>query len=224
MTTTANNYKNLSQSLIKESAKELKEFKIGLKSAEDLNLWFYNNLLTATTAKAGYFKSDKEKKEYLLKRYEAKQEKKLTAKLKQLETVFNADKDIADIKISVEWKKSAMWGANPTAEAEFIGKNFYEFKKSGSISGCGYDKESTAIAEALNQCNALLNKMYAIKEANPKKTNNELFGYGSGHGLMPYFEGGVGISCYYRIFEKIGLKLERVAGGKTFDIYRVSKP
>ena len=48
------------------------------------------------------------------------------------------------ILIRVEWKKPTVWGSNPTAE---VVTGTYT---TGSASGCGYDKESAAVAEALN--------------------------------------------------------------------------
>ena len=60
-----------------------------------------------------------------------------------------------DIKISIEWKKSATWGANPHGEAwlSFIDKDGHRNSKYvtfGGVSGCGYDKLSTAVAGCLN--------------------------------------------------------------------------
>ena len=37
-----------------------------------------------------------------------------------------------------------------------------------------------------------------------------------------HFNGGVGMSCYYRIAEFLGGKLERIASGNTFDVYLFS--
>jgi hypothetical protein len=65
--------------------------------------------------------------------------------------------------------------------------------------------------------------MYELKNKKHKLTNRELFGYGSGYGILPNFEGGVGVSCYDRIFNAIGYEFKTVSSGKTFDVYRISK-
>ena len=63
--------------------------------------------------------------------------------------------------------------------------------------------------------------MYSIKnkKCNTKKHNHDVFGYGAGYGILPYFEGGVGTSSYYDIFNKLKMKFKRVSGAKSFDVY-----
>ena len=50
------------------------------------------------------------------------------------------------------------------------------------------------------------NKMLRLIQAD----NRNIFGYGSGYGILPYFEGGVGVSSYYKIFNTIGLEFKQV--------------
>ncbi len=165
---------------------------------------------------------------YLIGRKEKETYKAIERKIKQIESVNNVG-ELLSCKISVEWKNSRMWGANPKAElwAQFInakGEHDSVYVVSGSIGGCGYDKLSTAVAEVLNQVNAVLKPLYQLKDQNPTAKNGELLGYGSGYGILPSFEGGVGVSCYPRIFEKIGYSFNTVASGKTFDVFSISKP
>jgi len=94
---------------------------------------------------------------------------------------------------------------------------------SGSIGGCGYDKLSTAVAECLNQVNAVLRPLYLMKDKHTGKKNHEYLGYGSGYGILPNFEGGVGVSCYPRIFENVGYEFKTIASGKTFDVFTITK-
>ena len=94
---------------------------------------------------------------------------------------------------------------------------------SSRVGGCGYDKESTATSEALNQFNAILKLMYAKKNDNIDMNNHELFGYGSGYGILPSFEGGVGVSTMRNICESIGIKWNDVAHGKNYDVYSITK-
>ena len=168
-------------------------------------------------------------KAYVLKRYDLRNEKRLE------EFVYNTQGDILKgietietLKITVEWKTNKTWGANPTAHIYFTYKDAKgqicgDSVSSSSVSGCGYDKESTAVAEALNQIDPLIKAMYRIKDKSPRVDNRVIFGYGSGYGLLPRFEGGVGVSCYPAIFDKLGLKWESIAGGKMFNVYLVTK-
>jgi len=70
-----------------------------------------------------------------------------------LDRIERADKGgkIVEIHISVDWKKSRTWGHNPTAEVwlNYDGGNVYA--RSASIGGCGYDKRSAAVSEALSR-------------------------------------------------------------------------
>jgi hypothetical protein len=117
-----------------------------------------------------------------------------------------------------------MWGNNPTAEAE-VYTDYRDVYNSGSIGGCGYDKESTAVANVLNQSNEVLKLLYTLKnkKCNVELKNNDMFSYGAGYGITPSIEGGVGVSCYNRIFNKVGYKFSKVSSGKTFDVYKIEK-
>jgi hypothetical protein len=132
--------------------------------------------------------------------------------------------DIESITINIDWKKSQMWGNNPQAEAKQILKSgLHTYFNSCRVVGSGYDKESTAVAEALNQCNGVLKLLYTIKENNITEKNANLFGYGSGYGILPRIEKGVGVSCYNSIFNKVGFKFYTLSSGKTFDVYKIEK-
>lgn len=216
--------KNLAKQLKKEVLKRDQEKRADIKKvdfAEAKQLpWFLSELLPASKKKH-VFISKKELKDYLLKRLDLLTEKKISDFEKELK--FNNDLPVLDsFTINVEWKKSAMWGSNPTAEAYVNGIGHLS---SGSIGGCGYDKCSTAVARILNEIPQLKKLMCELKNktSNYKKSNRELFGYGSGYGVIPSFEGGVGVSCYDRIFNSIGYKFETVSSGKMFNVYKVSK-
>lgn len=145
--------------------------------------------------------------------------KKIEAKKKELDLIFSSS-DLTSITINVEWKKNRTWGYNPTART-IVRSSQYFNNSQGTASGCGYDKESAAIAEALNQSDILKKALYTLKAKNINKPNRDLFGYGSGYSFLPYFEGGVGVSCYYRIFESIGFKMTKIGWGDSFDCYSI---
>lgn len=156
-------------------------------------------------------------------------EKDTAAKLARLDRVAAAP-DLTFISISVDWVRSRTWGNNPHAEARTNAGTF-----SGTASGCGYDKESAAIADALNQCDSVLKALYTLKEEGLRaglsdksktaacgRSNGNICGYGAGYGAIPYFEGGVGASCFWSILKKCGFSTS-CHHGKHSDFYSVSK-
>lgn len=133
------------------------------------------------------------------------------------------------VAVSVTWARSRTWGANPTAEVVNIGDR----KTTGHASGCGYDKESAAIAEALNQNPAALRVLYDLAEnalsagKSPMTCTGydwrDSIGYGSGYGVLPYFEGGVGSDCFWSLFKSAGYTVKSAGSGKMFDCWTLSK-
>ena len=73
--------------------------------------------------------------------------------------------------------------------------------------------------------NVLKANLYSVanKAKNLKLSNHNIFGYGSGYGCLPSFEGGCGVSVYKDIFKTINLDFKSVAGGKNFDVFTVTK-
>jgi hypothetical protein len=196
-----------------------------INEVQDLDIWHYNNLLPK--GKSLKKSTLQEAKAYLIKRKEKQIFKSIERQVNQVLTIGKAGEFI-EAKISIEWKKSKMWGSNPSAEC------LYSYKDaecnirtnrviSGSIGGCGYDKQSTAVANCLNQINEILKLLYTVKNDNLDKDNRDLFGYGSGYGLIPSIEGGVGVSCYPSIFAKLGYEFKTIASGKAFDVYTITK-
>lgn len=163
-------------------------------------------------------------KKSAIKRIEADFSKRLARTIKKIDRAETAP-ELVYIDISVEWKKSRVWGMNPTAKVRaWIGPHSVE-TGTGTASGCGYDKESAAIADALNSCPSVMSALYEVAEqiGARQEEYREKIGYGSGYSVLPYFEGGVGISCYYQIFESMGYTMRHTASGKTFDVYTVVK-
>ena len=148
-------------------------------------------------------------------------QKELENKIKHIRQVYEQE-EIKEITINVEWSKNRTWGMNPTA----VAWTSYTGRTEGRASGWGYDKESTAVAEALNKNKNILKLLYDYKEkeleAGNEASSEKLLGYGSGYGVLPYFEGGVGINCHIKIFEKLGFKVKQ-AHGKFSDSYIIYK-
>lgn len=223
--------KNLVSKIEKAKKVELKKSLTDLKKydsvSEFLKFAYYRDKFTKRELKAvelmkiGQFRTELKNKltAHINKRFDSQISEILSLESKVLK--------IDSIRVDVNWCKSSTWGANPTAEAWITyinasGHRETEYLKSRSISGCGYDKESTAVAEALNQSEVLKANLYAYanRPMNKNKTLNEILGYGSGYGILPRFEGGVGSNCYTSIFAKLKLNFRKTASGKMFDQFR----
>lgn len=194
-----------------------------LDTIEDILPKWYLKQLIPISSQHKQWESVNQLKSYLIVRKDKQLSKSLEKTLSHIDTVKNAQ-DIQSITINVDWKKSRMWGNNPKAEIKVILKNgLQQHFESSRASGYGYDKESTVIAEALNQCNGLLKLLYKAKNKDVTKENRNLIGYGSGYQILPELEGGVGISCMNKICESLKLKFINLSSGKTFDIYQLTK-
>lgn len=138
--------------------------------------------------------------------------KKLDKYLKKIDDVANA-KSVKEIVIAVEWKKSVTWGHNARAEV-----NAHGVITSGYAVGAGYDKESAAIAQALNDNNAILKILYELKENSIKE--GQALGWSiEGYDVLPAFYPGVGISCYWEAFKRAGYSVKNING----NIYYIVK-
>lgn len=140
-------------------------------------------------------------------------EKELAQNMQQLDAA-EAAPDVKSIAIHVEWKRSTTWGYNPHASVIVNQANRY----TGSASGCGYDKRTAAIAEAANKSAVLQRMLYTLKEK--ALESGEKMPYGAGSGVIPYFEGGVGMSSYRELFRRCGLRITiDYESGKHYDSY-----
>lgn len=153
-------------------------------------------------------------------------DRKIANRLKKEEAIEIAQKKqkpVKSITVTVEWKKSPTWGNCPTASADinFVDGSFKRTTERYYASGCGYDKESTVVAELLNDY--LKYKLWDLEGKFDDTMTRDIKPYGIrlSFDYSPYFEGGVGMSCYYSIMEFLGGKLTHVASGNKFDVYRI---
>ncbi len=105
---------------------------------------------------------------------------------------------------------------------------FYKFKEL-------FDKESAAVGESLNKSPAVMRVLYqaaeqAMKNGESFKTLSsgcvswgDVLGYGSGYAILPYFEGGVGVSCFWSILQKCGFVCRCSGSGRWFDTYTAER-
>lgn len=133
-------------------------------------------------------------------------------------------KPVKSVTITIQWKRSRVWGSNPHAEAAIQYKDGSFSRLTGfKCSGCGYDKESTVIASIFNT--ALKYKLWQKNDDEirgghgSEDTGPAPYGINSRNGARHY-DGGIGTNCYYKISEYIGGTFEHVASGKMFDVYK----
>lgn len=163
------------------------------------------------------------------KRYAKQLEKEIQKQLELLDVIAAAP-DLQFISVNVYYKRSSVWGYCPSVDVR-TNNGF----STGYASGCGYDKESAAVADAFNKDHSILKALYTIKEngliaglSDESKTactgvdNRNICGYGSGYGVIPYFEGGVGVGCFWDILKRGGYTT-RCNYGKHENYYTVSK-
>lgn len=122
--------------------------------------------------------------------------------------------DVFRLEIDITWHKSKTWGMCPSASMSWEDANGWHYEKNAAYaSGCGYDKESTVIAECCNK--VLIGMLWRKKKAKESVP----YGVSLANTFFPYFNGGVGMSCYYRVASFLGGKLENVVSSKYFDKY-----
>ena len=127
-------------------------------------------------------------------------------------------KPVQEMVINIEWKKSRTYGYCPTADAVVTHNDGTIRRVAGyKASGYGYDKESTVVAQI---CNDTLK--YLLWNVAVDDRQKAPYGVRFNDEFSHYYEGGVGVDCYYKIIEFLGGKFEKIASGKTFDSYKIT--
>lgn len=182
-----------------------------VKSASELYCNYYISQVLTASNRAKTLAEQKNIAIRKIDKYFEKKTQKALARIEKAENTIPSN----DLTININWKRNSTWGSNPTAES--WGNGYHSSK---SISGCGYDKGSTAMADAINQDYGVLHLMYALENKRlgkrEKVERRQFMGYGSGYGVLPYFEGGVGISSLVNILKNIGYSTNWTSG-KTWD-------
>ena len=114
---------------------------------------------------------------------------------------------VESIHVSVDWRRNHTWGSNPSAEVWVDTKSDVAHAESGSIGGCGYDKESAAVSRALSRvggdARAALDRL--VFEGGPKAWKEYVFDKTP----VPHFSfGGKGMSTFTCLFPRIGSRKE----------------
>jgi hypothetical protein len=120
--------------------------------------WYCKSLLTYHN-RYRKWESTEELHTYLRKRAYKIHKKELDTEILNLTEVFTAT-DFETIYIVVKWTKSKGNTAATASAQVFFTDNSVAFYTSRPAGGYGYDKESSAVASALNQVQPLLKRLY----------------------------------------------------------------
>lgn len=217
-------FENLANAVNQHYEKEIEKFINSLytiKMGTVLTGWYYRQYTTPKTEKL-MSQLDPESvlteeiRAKMVKKFSRMTEKERIIKMHRLEAAASAP-DLESAIINVEWVKSRTWGHNPHAEIDVYGEHVRE-TTTGSASGCGYDKESAAIAHAANSNPMIMKILYNHAENGGKFPYSVITFAG-----LPSFDGGCGVSCFRSVFEVCGYKWEDVAHGNRYDVYSLRK-
>ena len=210
---------NLLNSIRLEGKKELEKVVKNIEAGNMNTIDFYITDLRKQQLKDGKITLEKAQ-QIAIKKATKEVEKQTTKKMEQVKNIGNTIENMEDINIIIQTKKTNLGYQHKailTTDTLRIDGKY--------TGGWGYDKLSTALAEVLNQYQPLMKLMYEyidnkmFEEGSLTINNHEVLGYGSGYGILPYFESGVGVSSFYKIFDNLGLKLTQV----TDEFYRIIK-
>ena len=210
---------NLLNSIRLEGKKELEKVVKNIEAGNMITIDFYITNLRQQQLKDGKITLEKAQ-QIAIKKATKELEKRTAKKIEKVKNIYATIENMEDINIIVQTKKTNLGYQHKAILATDTVR--IEGKYTG---GWGYDKLSTAIAEVLNQYQPLMKAMYEyiddkmFEEGSLTINNHEVLGYGAGYGILPYFESGVGVSSFYKIFDNLGLKLTQVSD----EFYRITK-
>lgn len=217
---TAEQHPNIRKAIVDHEAETLDKFnqEIETKTAADiLASWYLKRYTTPKTLEAIENTAPEEKPAAdilaKMKAKKAREEAKNTARRLEALALAESCKLPESVNISVEFTRSRTWGSIPHAAITAEQRRTF-----GTASGCGYDKESAAIASAMNQNPEVMRILYDHAES------GEGFPY-SVHTFagLPSFDGGCGVSCFRSVFEACGYEWRQVGNGKTFNAYAITR-
>ena len=210
---------NLLNSIRLEGKKELEKVVKNIEAGNMITIDFYITNLRQQQLKDGKITLEKAQ-QIAIKKATKELEKRTAKKIEKVKNIYATIENMEDINIIIQTKKTNLGYQHKAILATDTVR--IEGKYTG---GWGYDKLSTAIAEVLNQYQPLMKAMYEyiddkmFEEGSLTINNHEVLGYGAGYGILPYFESGVGVSSFYKIFDNLGLKLTQVSD----EFYRITK-
>lgn len=217
---TTEQHPNIRKAIANHEAETLDKFnqEIETKTAADiLASWYLKRYTTPKTIEAIKNTAPEEKPAAdilaKMRAKKAREEAKNTAQRLKALALAESCKLPESVNISVEFTRSRIWGSIPHATITAEQRRTF-----GTASGCGYDKESAAIASAMNQNPEVMRILYDHAES------GEGFPY-SVHTFagLPSFDGGCGVSCFRSVFEACSYEWRQVGNGKTFNAYAITR-
>lgn len=141
---------------------------------------------------------------------------------KELKKIDKAENAVLpkEIEIQVDWAKGSMGANQATATVKWTDQSGYHSMTGAKTRGVGYDKESTAVGNVLDD--TAFGTKIALEIA---RLSNPPYGIGGGSATSlacPYWADGVGMGSYLRIFEKVGYTYKQY-GSDRHDIYILTK-
>lgn len=200
-----------------ERIRKNSEFIDGLTAGKALSGWWAKDYLTPKTAEALKACEPSEpipaeisaKMKAKAARIENALMNKRLNKLASAEAVELPD----GVSVSVKWVNSRIWSSNPHAT---VYANHTVTKRRAS--GCGYYKESAAIAAAFNDNPEVMAIIYTAVETGVKPGYSVLDSVG-----LPFFDGGCGVDCFYEVFANCGYQFKKIPGGRNFNCYLIER-
>ena len=216
-------YENLKKAVNAYYDNQRNEFAFDLDNATAclFNDWWYDQYTTPAVKTAISALSPSERipvnlKAKILQKYNRMKDKEQAAKLAKIESVEAADA-LESVTINVEWKRSRTWGSNPHVDAVVL-TSTCRYVYTASASGYGYDKESTAIARALNASPEVMRILYGHAERGGEFPYSVTTFAG-----LPSFDCGCGVPCFNSVFSACGYTFRQIASGRSFDVYTLEK-
>ena len=217
---TIEKHPNIRKAIADHEAETLYKFnrEVETKTAADiLASWYWKKYTTPKTVEAIKNTAPEEKPAAdiitKMKAKKAREEAKNTAKRLEDLALTESYELPESITISVEFTRSRTWGSIPHATITAEQRRTF-----GKASGCGYDKESAAIASAMNQNPEVMRILYDHAES------GEGFPYSvNTFAGLPFFDGGCGVSCFRDVFEACGYEWRQIGNGKTFNVYEITR-
>lgn len=165
-------------------------------------------LISGRPAGKPYAGTPAQQRAKVLKKIEAEASRRLARELDKIAGVLEFSNNNGGpalprpVVVQIHWTRNRTWGATAKASDNY--------GHTGEVaSGCGYDKQSTALASVLNMHPLIMRRLYAAadKLAGKQENYRKEIGYGAGYSVLPYFEGGVGVSSHVQILERLGYKV-----------------
>lgn len=195
-----------------DARKTLRESKAALADTEhwegDIYTWPLEVKPTSDGEPLSMTRSDIEHRLKWAQEHKPFVEELIVKSIKRLEAADKAGV-VEELKFVVNWKKSRTWGSNPRCDlwaciSDEQGNDSC-YVQSSSIGGCGYDKCSTAMQEAMDK---LSGKFKAALDRLVIEHGDKLWNeYAIYKRPFPQFEiAGKGVSTFTHLFPRFGYK------------------